>query len=113
MTELHLSLPGLAIIALAAARAWRFCAVDDQPWIVALRARITGETVLLAGGVKHYRRPTLHHLIACPWCLGSYLSIAAFALARFLPGVAFWVLGVLAVGELVGLYVRNLDPTED
>lgn len=107
------SLTLVILASLAAARTWRFCAVDDMPILVRLRARLVGETILLAGGVKHYRRPTLHHLIQCPWCLGSYLSVGAFALARFSPGVAVWILGPLAVGELVGIYVRNFDPMED
>lgn len=121
MSGLHLSLPGLIVIALAVARAWRFCAVDDMPWLVSLRKRIVGETEVVVFAipgkpkqtVTNYRRPTLNHLIQCPWCLGTYLSAGAFALARFSPGVAFWVLGLLAVGEIVGLLVRNLDPTED
>lgn len=111
MTSLHLSLPGLVVIALAVHRAWRFCAVDDMPFLVSLRERVVGETILTTG-VRHYRRPTLNHLIQCPWCLGSYLAVGAFALARFSPGVAFWVLGLLAVGEIVGLVHRNLDPTD-
>lgn len=111
MTSLHLSLQGLVVIALATHRAWRFAAVDDMPILVRARARLVGETIL-ATGVRHYQRPTLNHLIQCPWCLGSYLAVGAFALARFSPGVAFWVLGLLAVGELVGLVHRNLDPTD-
>lgn len=113
MTSLHLSLPSLIIIGLAVHRAWRFCAVDDMPILVRLRDRLVGKTKV-AGlhDVWHYDRPTLNHLIQCPWCLGSYLAAGAFTLARLSPGVAFWVLGLLAVGEIVGLVARNLDPTD-
>lgn len=109
------SLPLILIAGLAAARAWRFAAIDDMPWLVSARAWLVGESILTPTEpvVKHYRRPTLHHLIECPWCLGSYLAVGAFALARLSPGVAVWVLGPLAIGELVGLIVRNLDPTEE
>lgn len=112
MTDLHLSLSTLVVIALASARAWRFCAVDDMPILVRIRARVVGESQL-SPDVKHFRRPTLNHLIQCPWCLGSYIAVGAFVLARTSPGVAFWILGPLAAGELLGLIVRNLDPTED
>lgn len=107
------SFPLLLIAGLAAARAWRFASQDDMPWLVTLRARLLGGPTQVIDGVEHYRRPTLAHLVNCPWCLGSYLSIGAFALARLSPGVAVWVLGPLAIGELVGLIVRNLDPTEE
>lgn len=106
------SLSTLVVIALAVARAWRFAAVDDMPLIVKIRAWVEGGTEV-SGEVRHYRRPTVHHLLECPWCLGAYLSVGAFVLAHYSPGVAFWILGPLAVSELVGLIVRNLDPTED
>ena len=111
--SLHLSLPTLIVIALATHRAWRFVAVDDAPLLVRIRAWIVGGPTWIVPNVAHYRRPTLNHLIQCPWCFGSYLAAGAFALARFSPGVAFWVLGLLAACELVGLVARNLDPTED
>ncbi len=107
-----LSLSMLVILGLACARLWRFASQDDMPLIVKIRAAVLGSTEVTPD-VTHYRRPTLAHLVNCPWCLGSYLSIGAFALARFSPSVAVWVLGPLAIGELVGLIVRNLDPTEE
>lgn len=117
MTSLHLSLPTLIVMGLAVHRAWRFCAVDDMPLLVRLRDALVGKTIVWPGSagpeVVHYRRPTLNHLIQCPWCLGTYLSIGAFVLARLSPGVAFWVLGLLALGEVVGLVARNLDPVDE
>lgn len=108
-----LTLPMLIICALAVARAWRFISQDDMPWLVTLRARILGGPVEVSPEVTYYRHGTLAHLVNCPWCLGSYLSLGAFALARLSPDVAVWTLGPLALSELVGLIVRNLDPTED
>lgn len=107
------SLSTLIVIALAVARAWRLISVDDAPFLVAIRERVLGGPTVISPGVTHYRHGLLAHLVNCPWCLGSYLSVGAFALARYSPGVAFWILGPLAVGELVGLIVRNLDPTEE
>lgn len=106
------SLPMLLICALAAARLWRFASEDDMPLLVKVRARLLRGPHHPAPDVTYYGRSTLAHLVGCPWCLGSYLSIGVFALARLSPGVAVWVLGPLAIGELVGLIVRNLDPKD-
>lgn len=102
----------LVVVALAVARAWRLAAVDDMPLLVSLRHWVQGTTIV-SSEVTHHRRPWIAKLIECPWCLSVWLAPLALALARYSPGVAFWILGGLAVSELVGLTVRNLDPTED
>lgn len=67
---------GLLIITLGVWRAWRILSTDtvlDWP-----RDKLLG-TQSLAGGVAHYKRKRLAEFIGCPWCLGFWLALAAFA----------------------------------
>lgn len=116
-----IDLASIIILGLAGHRAWRFAAVDDMPLLVRIRAWALGSHEIVVFDipgkpkqtVTHYRRPTLRHLIECPWCLGTYISVGLFVLWREWPDVAVWPIGLLAVGEVVGLIGRNLDPVED
>lgn len=110
-----IGLATIIVLGLAGHRLWRIAAVDDMPWLERARARLVGETVVVVSAttVKHYRRPTLNHLIGCPWCLGTYLTVALLAVYAEWPWGARWIVGALAVGEVIGLIGRNLDPVED
>lgn len=110
-----IDLASIIVLGLAGHRAWRLAAIDEMPLLVRIRAWVEGETTIRMpeGDVKHYSRPWVHKLIECPWCLGSYISIALFVAWREWPDFAVWPIGILAVGEVVGLIGRNLDPVED
>lgn len=116
-----MNLSTVILLGLATARVWRLAAIDDLPLLVRARAWLVGETdvAVFPGApgstttVKHYARPTLRHWLSCPWCSGAPVALGAVALWREAPSVAVWALGALAVSEIVGLIVRNFDPTED
>jgi hypothetical protein len=109
------------VLGLAGHRLWRLAAVDEMPWLERARDWVTGtHSVVMYKGmpghettVEHTRRPTLKKLIDCPWCLGSYLTVALLAAYAEWPWGARWIVGALAVGEVIGLIGRNLDPVED
>lgn len=57
-----------------------------------------------------YGRPTLAHLIHCPFCLGWWISLTVYT---FWLADAHWALYTLfpwALSGLVGLLAKNLDP---
>lgn len=67
---------GLVVIALGVWRFWRIISTDtvlDWP-----RDRLLG-TKTLAGGVTHYGHKRLAEFLGCPWCLGWWFCLAAFA----------------------------------
>lgn len=106
----------IVVLGLATVRLWRIAAVDDMPILVRARAWLVGETVIRLEGfppARNYRRPLLQHWLSCPWCCGAALAVAMLLLARLEPRVAVWIVGALAISEIAGLIVRNLDPTED
>lgn len=110
-----MSLAEIIVLGLAGHRLFRFAALDDAPILVRLRARLLGEDVLTIGGstVRHWTRPTLKDLVLCPWCLGTYIAPVLVAVAIEAPTIARWIVGALAVSEVIGLVHRNLDPQED
>jgi hypothetical protein len=109
------NLAAVIVLGLATVRLWRIAAIDDMPWLVRARRWFVGETSMRIGNedVHHYRRATLNHWLTCPWCCGAALALGMLILAREWPRGAFWIVGALAISEIVGLIVRNLDPTED
>lgn len=116
-----IGLAQVIVLGLAGHRLWRIAAVDDMPLLERVRAWVVGEETVVVFAipgkpeqtVKHYRRPTLRKLIECPWCLGTYLTVALLAVYSEWPWGARFVIGALAVGEVIGLIGRNLDPVED
>lgn len=48
----------------------------------------------------------------CPWCLGFWLAVAAWAAWQAAPGVTLWIAAPFAISAIVGLVVRNLDTQE-
>lgn len=57
-----------------------------------------------------YRRPTLAHLVHCPWCLGLWLSFAVYGCWLAAPDLTVYVLAPFALSTAIGLIARNLDP---
>lgn len=121
------------ILALAAYRLTRLIGWDDLPPIEWARARLVGETWDSRGSTNsqmglsseradvapRYRRPTLNHFVRCAFCQGFWTAGAVYlvwALAAGHPGAEPWrswilyPLAPLALGALVGLIAKNLDP---
>lgn len=67
---------GLIVLTLGAWRVWRIISTDTV--LDPIRDRILGPSSL-AGGVTHYRRKKLAEFVGCPWCLGFWLALGAFA----------------------------------
>lgn len=57
-----------------------------------------------------YDRPTLAHLVHCPFCLGWWVSLAVFAAWNVSAGWTLWLVAPFALSGAVGLVARNLDP---
>lgn len=103
------------IIGLGAFRIVRLIGWDDLPPILRLRKRLTGEQVRYRpteerGPVYSYRRPTLAHFIACPYCVGWWVALAAYGLWIQWPHGTVYVLAPFALSAFIGLVARNLDP---
>lgn len=97
----------LLVDALAVWRLWRLAAHDsilDRPrdqlrdWAFR-RAREAGRTGI----------PPTVTLLACPWCLGFWLSLAAVITRRYLPAAWNVIRDIAAISSLVGL----LDTLEE
>jgi hypothetical protein len=57
-----------------------------------------------------YDRPTLAHLIHCPFCLGWWVSLACWGAWELDHRWSLVVLAPLAISGAVGLLAKNLDP---
>lgn len=57
-----------------------------------------------------YDRPTLAHLVHCPFCLGWWVSLATYAAWNVSAGWTLWLIAPFALSGAVGLIARNLDP---
>lgn len=57
-----------------------------------------------------YSRPTLAHLVHCPFCLGWWVSLATYAAWNVSAGWTLWLIAPFALSGAVGLVARNLDP---
>jgi hypothetical protein len=101
------------ILALATHRAWRLLAVDELPWAQRFRRWLEGSTAHGSSGVEYVQRPLVRKWIECPWCSGAWLSVVAYVAWRWGGDVAHAVLIIAATSSLVGVLVRNFDPTED
>lgn len=101
------------LLTLAAYRVWRIAARDS----ITEKAReaVTGYDDQHAPPLKDAdRRPSavrvyLSALIRCPWCLGFYVSVAAYGLWWAWPTVTLALATPLAISTLLGLTRKNLD----
>jgi hypothetical protein len=57
-----------------------------------------------------YRRPTLAHLVHCPFCLGWWVSLSVYIAWLAWPRGTLYALAPFALSGLVGLISKNLDP---
>lgn len=100
------------VLAFVVHRAWRILAVDEMPWLVKGRRWFLGLADHPSGAV-HVRRPTLKKWLECPWCCGAWLAAIVVGIDPDRPSGLTLIFYWAAVSSLVGLIVRNLDPTED
>jgi hypothetical protein len=96
-----------ALLALAAYRLTRLIGWDEFPLAVHTRARLTGEYWI--GEEVWYDRPTLAHLVSCPFCVGWWISLACYGAWQGDHKWTLIVLAPLAVSGVVGLIAKNLD----
>lgn len=57
-----------------------------------------------------YRRPTLAHLVHCPFCAGWWISLACWGAFQLSERWTLVALTPFAVSGAVGLVAKNLDP---
>lgn len=103
------------VMALGVYRICRLIGWDDLPPVVRVRAMATGETVYYdptkgKGEIRRYDRPLLEHFITCPFCLGFWLSLAAYLAWVFEPRWTLYFLAPWALAAAVGLIAKRLDP---
>lgn len=96
----------LALLVLGSYRLTRLVGWDEFPLAARIRARAIGEE----GFEPTYRRPTLAHLVHCPFCLGWWISLAAYLAWLVAPTATLYALAPLAISGAVGLVAKNLDP---
>lgn len=94
------------ILALASYRIWRLIAEDDPPPLPEWRNRIVGAQE--TAGVWTFRRPTLAHMIQCPYCLGFWLSITIWGAWMLWPEGTIVAMTPFAISTSVGLIKTNL-----
>lgn len=100
----------LVVLILGAYRLTRLIGWDDFPLAVRMRRLATGDEWDDMLELPRYRRPTLAHLIGCPFCLGFWVSAATYVAWLELPTATFYVLMPFAISGAVGLIAKNLDP---
>ena len=57
-----------------------------------------------------YDRPTLAHLVHCPFCIGFWISLAVYVCWQAWPHGTLVALAPFAISGVVGLVAKNLDP---
>lgn len=112
------------VLALAAIRLMRLAGWDDFPLAIRARGWITGQQVKIVGNTNAvlgqtrqqpveevtWRRPNIHHLIVCPFCLGWWISLATYGAWLAEPRWTLYGAAPFALSSVVGLVSKNLDP---
>lgn len=102
------------VLTLGAFRICRLAGWDNFPLAARARAWATGQSHYYnsteGGDVYRYRRPTLEHFLGCPWCVGFWISVAAYVAWVLEPRWTIYALVPWAISAVVGLVARNLDP---
>lgn len=105
-----------AILVLGAYRITRLLGWDDWPPIYKLRARLLGERWFFPSQSSNekarvaYDRALLAKLFHCPFCLGWWVCLLAWALWLPFPHFTIIALTPWALSGAVGLLSKNLDP---
>lgn len=104
----------LVVLVAAVYRLTRLVGWDDLPPIQRARNRLTGALELpnLSDpelSTWTFRRPTLAHFLACPFCVGFWLSLAAYGAWLSAPRLTLYAMTPLAISGAVGLIAKNLD----
>jgi hypothetical protein len=100
-------LPFLVLV-LGSYRLTRLAGWDDFPPIARLRDRATG----LRGepdGVLWHQRPLLEEFLACPFCLGFWISLAIYIAWLSAERPTLYAVTPFAISGAVGLIAKNLD----
>lgn len=115
------------VLAFAAYRLLRLAGWDDWPPILRVRRWVIGEhwvpgdpeAVELPGKTPSseaaevrpaYRRPTLAHMIHCPFCMGFWVSVGVLVAWWVFPTEALYGLAPFALSGAIGLMAKNWDP---
>lgn len=113
------------VLGLAAFRLTRLIGWDDLPIVVRARRWATGEHTTSSGSINAsmrlsteemvhstaYRRPLLADMLACPWCLGWWVSLALYAAWVFEPTWTLYCAAPLALNVFIAVFARFGDPT--
>lgn len=104
-----------ALLALGSFRAVRIIGWDSisEP----ARKLLTGYTDEGAPSISDAQRARhgkvrvyLSSLVRCPWCIGTYVCLTAYGLWLWVPTVTLALCVPAALGSIVGLIAKNLDP---
>lgn len=96
------------LLTLGVFRLVRLVGWDDLPPVAAVRRWLTG--TVEDGEYERHRRPLLAHFLACPFCVGAWLALAAYLLWLWQPEWTVAVCVPLALSAAVGLAAKNWDP---
>ncbi|MDR7492182.1 MAG: DUF1360 domain-containing protein [Armatimonadota bacterium] len=103
----------LVLLGLGGYRLTRLLAWDAFPPVARLRERLLGlrrDLPPSAAMADMYRRPLLAELVACPFCLGAWVSLALWGAWLLEPAGTLIAMTPLALSAVIGLVARNLDP---
>lgn len=112
------------ILALAVLRACRLAGWDTLPPLVAARDWLAGAETVTRGSTNaflrqsadpleettSYRRPLIHELLTCAYCLGLWTSGFVYACWLLEPRWTLYGAVPLALSTVVGMAAHWLDP---
>lgn len=112
------------VLVLAIYRVCRLAGWDTFPPVARARAWVVGENTVTRGSTNArlgvtaepvqngwtYRRPLLHELVTCPFCLSLWIAGAVYALWLFFPAGVLYGAYPFALSAAAGLIAKNLDP---
>lgn len=93
------------LLALAACRLTRLAGWDVFPLAITVRDWVVGRYE----PDMRPRREWLDHMLACPFCVGWWISLGLYGLWLAAPTVTLYMAVPLALSGTVGLISKNLD----
>lgn len=102
------------VLALGVYRLTRLLGWDEFPPVAKLRDRLLDKRITrnVTGSTLPeftFGRPVLAAGVQCPYCLGFWVGLAAYALWLVVPTATLYVLVPFALNAVVGIVARNLD----